>query len=269
MAIDRMNKAAIIVALVLAGGGIYWAWSRVRPAPPPPPAPAPAPPQPVGPDAKAEPQIRYPIVGGAGRPASRGLSGLDDSDRDMRERMAGLFGARRVAEFFMLEGIIRRIVAMVDSLPREQAALSVWPVKPVPGEILVDSGGGTLTISAKNQARYQSRVRLAESVDTRKLVALYVRHYSLFQQAYQDLGYPQGYFNDRLIEVIDHLIAAPERAEPIRVVRGRRYEFADPELQKRSAGEKMLLRMGPQLSARLKTVLRDIRGEIVERSASR
>ena len=51
-----------------------------------------------------------------------------------------------------------------------------------------------------------------ESVDTGRLAALYVRFYPLFQQAYRDLGYPNGYFNDRLVEVIDHLLVTPEIA---------------------------------------------------------
>jgi hypothetical protein len=36
-------------------------------------------------------------------------------------------------------------------------------------------------------------------VDTRKAVALYVDLYPLFQGAYAELGYPNRYFNDRLI----------------------------------------------------------------------
>ena len=44
--------------------------------------------------------------------------------------------------------------------------------------------------------------------------ALYRRLYPLFQQAYAELGYPTGHFNDRLVEVVDHLLAAPEPTQP-------------------------------------------------------
>ena len=43
---------------------------------------------------------------------------------------------------------------------------------------------------------------------------MYKQYYPLFQQAYVDLGYPEGYFNDRLVEVIDHLLATPGRDRP-------------------------------------------------------
>jgi hypothetical protein len=67
----------------------------------------------------------------------------------------------------------------------------------------------------------------------------------LFQQAYENLGHPPEYFNDRLIEVIDHLLATPELPDPIPLARPNvQFEFADPNLEARSAGQKVLLRMG-------------------------
>jgi hypothetical protein len=44
-------------------------------------------------------------------------------------------------------------------------------------------------------------------------------------------------FNDRLIEIMDHLLAAPEIEGPIELVQPKvLYRFADPELEKRSWG---------------------------------
>ena len=42
------------------------------------------------------------------------------------------------------------------------------------------------------------------------------------------------------------------------------YEFAAPDLETRSAGQKMLLRMGPDNAARVKAKLREIRAELVK-----
>ncbi len=41
------------------------------------------------------------------------------------------------------------------------------------------------------------------------------------------------------------------------------YEFADPDLETRSAGQKMLLRMGRENAARVKAKLGEIRRELV------
>jgi len=83
-----------------------------------------------------------------------------------------------------------------------------------------------------------------------------------------ELGYPNGYFNDRLIAVIDHLIATPEVAEPIRLkVPHVLYVFADPRLEERSCGQKALIRMGPENAARLKVKLRSLRAHLVPAGA--
>jgi len=90
-----------------------------------------------------------------------------------------------------------------------------------------------------------------------------VRFHPLLQQAYRELGYPQGNFNDRLVAVIDHLLATPAIEGPLRVVQPKvLYEFADPELEARSAGQKLLLRMGTANAARVKNWLREFRRQI-------
>jgi len=113
-----------------------------------------------------------------------------------------------------------------------------------------------------------------------KLVALYARLYPLCQRAYGELGYPNRYFNDRLIDVIDHLLATPEVKGPIKLVppdvKGPvklerpwvMYEFADPELEARSAGQKILIRMGAGNAARVKAKLRDIRRQLTQRGVT-
>jgi len=107
-------------------------------------------------------------------------------------------------------------------------------------------------------------VRLAQSLDAKRVAALYLRFYPLFQQAYEDLGYPGRYFNDRLVEAIDDMLAAPEIDKPIAlVVPHVLYEFADPELESLSAGRKIMIRVGRGNEAILKAKLRELRQEIV------
>lgn len=50
-------------------------------------------------------------------------------------------------------------------------------------------------------------------------MALYVQLYPLFQQANVELGYPKSHFNDRVVTVIDHLLAAPVQIAALEVSR--------------------------------------------------
>ncbi len=100
-------------------------------------------------------------------------------------------------------------------------------------------------------------------LDMQQLAAVYFRFYPLFQQSYQNLGYPTGYFNDRLVQVIDVLLATPQPLGPIELVRPNvMYTYADPALEARPAGQKLLLRMGPENAALIKTKLTELRAII-------
>lgn len=244
----------LVVALGAALAVYFWPEGE---SPPPPVVTAPAQP--------AAPAIRHPIEWARPKDepapsAAKPLPELADSDAAMRDSLAELFGGK-LERYFNLDRIIHRFVATVDNLPREIAPLQLMPVKPVPGWMATTDKGETLELSPANSARYGPYVRLAESVPTGRLVAVYVRIYPLLQQQYERLGYPDKYFNDRLMEVIDHLLAAPEVSGPVLLTQHKvLYQFADPKLEKLSAGQKILIRMGKDNAAKIKAKLREIRG---------
>ncbi len=113
-------------------------------------------------------------------------------------------------------------------------------------------------IAEDNAKRYAAFVDFVDKVDAATAVDLYIGAYPLFQQAYENLGFGKRYFNDRLVEVIDVLLRTPEPSGPLAVqlleVKGPhqpqrpwvRYEFVDERLQGLPAGQKILLRMGPE-----------------------
>lgn len=246
----------IVVALVAAiAAGVYWWRQSHPPRLPPPPASTSAP-------APAAKSPQYPI--GAAPDTPKPLPPLNASDPTLVEALSGLLGSQAFANFFFPEELVRRIVATIDNLPREAFAARLNPVRPAGGLVRTTGKDSTLSIAPENAARYTPYVNLAQGLDSAKAVALYVRFYPLFQQAYVDLGYPDRYFNDRLVEVIDHLLATPEVQGPIKLtVPHVLHEYADPELQARSAGQKLLIRMGNDNAAKVKAKLREIRREVV------
>ncbi len=262
-----MSKAVwwsiVILGLGLIALTLYYALPKMQPEPAaPPPAPAA-----VQPPVPAEPQIRYPV---AQEPPEKPLPALEVSDATMQNALGELLPDKPLIEFFQLQNFIHRVVATVDNLPRQKLASRLMPVNRAGGKFLATGKDANLAIGADNAARYAPYLRLADAMDTGKLVALYVRFYPLFQQAYQELGYPKGYFNDRLVEVIDHLLDAPEVQAPVKLVQPKVfYLFADPELEARSAGQKILMRIGNENAARIKAKLREIRGELTRQVPKR
>lgn len=250
-----------LIVIVVAGvvfSVIYYATQKKPPRYVPPPAEAPAPALP----SSAEPEIRHPIEQAPQQP----LPTLKESDPAVKESLSDLWDNKTLEQVFNLNEFIRRVVATIDNLPRPKVALRLMPVKPVPGQFRTAGKGDNLAVSPDNAARYAPYMKLADAVDSAKLVGVYVRFYPLFQKAYEELGYPKAYFNDRLIEVIDHLLATPEMPAQAKLVQPKVfYQFADPELESRSAGQKILLRIGNDNAARIKTKLREIRTELTRR----
>jgi hypothetical protein len=143
-------------------------------------------------------------------------------------------------------------------------------VTAAPGQFRTINTGEDHTVRPDNAARYAAYVGLIRAANAEQLVTLYVRFYPLFQQAYEELGYPGAYFNDRLVYVIDHLLAAPDMPSDVKLVRPKVfYEFADLDLEARSAGEKIMMRIGRDNAAIVKAKLREVRNAIAESAPGR
>ncbi len=192
------------------------------------------------------------------------LPKLSESDKTVRDILSGLLNNESLLKLFHPERIIRNIVATIDNLPRKRVSANIIPVKRPPGPFLTAGTEEEKTISPKNAARYAAYVKIAEVIPAQKLVEIYVRFYPLFQQAYEELGYPKKYFNDRLLAVLDHLLAAPEPKEPVKLDQpGVFYLYADAELEARSAGQKILMRIGAQNELKIKAKLREIKQQVL------
>jgi hypothetical protein len=258
-----INKPVIGVAaavVLIAAGTWYYLQSRHAAVPPT----AATVPPPAQPRESAEPAIQHPVPEGEG--ASKApLPTLADSDPAINEALGQLVGAAAMKDYWVPDGVVRRIVVTVDNLPRPKAAVQKRPTGTVAGSIMVNGDELHATLDPRNFVRYQPWVAVIDRLDMRQLAAAYVHFYPLLQQAYQDLGYPNGYFNDRLVQVIDHLLATPQPAQPIALIRPNvMYTYADPGLESRSAGQKLLIRMGPDNAAVIKAKLTELRAAITK-----
>jgi hypothetical protein len=246
----------LVVAAAVGGGWYYWHGSNV---PAPPPAAAESPPPPPPPEDSAPVHPMPETSEGAGAP----LPALNDSDPVIRQAFASLVGSDTVMEYLVSENILRRIVVTVDNLARAKAPLEQRPVSSAPGTFVAAGDEQHAVLDARNFARYQPMVAVIQNLDIARLTALYVHFYPLIQRCYQDLGYPNAYFNDRLVQVIDVLLATPAPSGPVELVRPSvMYEFADPAMEARPSGQKLLIRMGPDNAKVIKAKLMELRAAV-------
>ncbi len=260
--------AAAVVAAALVGVGVYYRFHKAHPAPvaasaaiPPAATSAPTP----LPGAQQAPAVQNPVPPAAAAASAKPLPPLNDSDSVVLAALDGLIGHPAVTRFLVPKNIIRRVVVTVDNLPRAKIAADLRPIQPTAGSTLVDRQGGITLLSARNYARYTPFVDVVSKLDVNSLAQLYFRLYPLFQQAYESLGYPGKYFNDRLVAAIDSLLATPTVSAPVTLVRPNVFwQYSDPKLEALPAGQKLLIRMGPQNAAIIEAKLRAFRALIAK-----
>ena len=191
------------------------------------------------------------------------LPPLDDSDAYFLLEIAATFGPA-IESLLVREAVIDRLVTTVDNLPRGAFSEKIRPVGQLGDAFAVDAGDdGAVVLGISSYARYDALVAQIYYADLDAVYDTYQRFYPLFQKSYERLGYPDAYFNDRLVEVIDHLIATPVPDGPIVLVRPNvLYEFADPDLEALSSGQKVLLRMGPGNAGTSKRLLQKFRDRL-------
>ena len=295
---DSVVAVGVTVLIVLAV--VYFLRPQPEPALPELPPASQVQPPPANPP--AEPAIRYPIappvapIGESAAPAQEArvaepappeepvvppqpepepLPMLDNSDAPLQAALDTVLAVQSYEPLVYTDALIRRLVVSVDNLPGRQFPRSSYRIaRPTPGLLVVEREPAgqdeRLYLSSENFARYTRAVAVIDGLDSAGLVAIYRRFYPLFQQVYENLGYPSSaYFNDRLVDVIDHLLATPEVAGRIELVRPHvLYQYADPALEQLSAGQKVLLRIGPENAHKLKAKLREIRQALVAKPAA-
>lgn len=258
---------AILVVLAVAGGAWYFRGQLL----PQPERPIATPAESAIDEAVVDDGPKYPMTPPeTGESVQRDLvplPPLDDSDSYFLAALIDILGVN-IEALLVKEALIDKFVATIDNLPRDRVAEKIRPAGRLPESFRVDTVGsdGPIYLSPDNYQRYDPLVMNIASADVGAIVETYRRFYPLFQKSYERLGYPNRYFNDRVVEVIDHLLAAPPQPDgPIRLVRPHvLYEFADPRLEALSSGQKLLLRMGPEHAAIIRRFLQDLRSELVQ-----
>lgn len=194
------------------------------------------------------------------------LPPLDDSDSYFELALEDLFGSG-FGELLVDKSLIEKVVATIDNLPRSHVAERIRPVGAAPGEfevVAVDQDGSFI-LGPDNYARYDGIANRLADANIENVFETYRRFYPLMQEAYVNLGYPGRYFNDRVVEVIDHLLASPIPDQPIMLVRPHvLYRFADPELEALSSGQKLMIRIGVDNAKKVQVFLEQIRPRLAD-----
>lgn len=258
------------MAVVVLALGAWYVWQSRTPALPLEPLPPPAQQAEAPAAATSAPEpASAPSARQAPPPqAAAGTAPIAEGDEAVTAALSELFGRTAVLTLLQTDGFAARVVATVDNLPRAHVAPRLWPLNPTPGRFTVEPDG---RIGVANALRYDAALSLLDRLPPPAAAAFHRRLSPQLQSAYEALGYPGQSFRDRLRAVIDHLLEAPRLSRPVTValtaVKGPipserpwvRYEYTDPLLEQLSAGQRLLLRLGPARQQRVMDWLAELR----------
>lgn len=184
------------------------------------------------------------------------LPTLDESDTLVQQELLKLNWKPGLAALFVNEEMIRRFVVQIDNIAQGQLVPQQSVFKGLKQDFKVVKNGAQYQLDSANYARYNLYLDLLESAPQTQVAALFNQLYPLMQAAYQELGYPDQQFRDRVQQAIKVLLAAPEVADgPMLVLESVQYSFADPELEQLGLAPKQMIRLGQKNQQRLKLLL--------------
>jgi len=190
-------------------------------------------------------------------PAAR--PSLADSDDWVRKKGQELSSESGWMQWLANNNLIRRMTAAVvniseGKIPRKHLSF-LGPQKP----FTALKKEGELYLDPQAYDRYNLTVEIFSRLDAAKTAGLFKEFAPLFQEAYRELGYPQGEFQAVLIHSIKELLLTPVVEGDVRLKEAvLSYWMVDDSLEDLSEAQKHLLRMGPQNTRKIQKKLREI-----------
>lgn len=222
---------------VVAGAALaLWWMSRAQP-----PAVMPAPTAASAPAQSPRRPPRQPME----------LPALGDSDAMLRELAAALSRHPMLARLVATRGLVRSATLAVVQIGDGKTPVTSFEVLRPPSRLAID-GLTSGRVTAASFDRWQSAVSALASIRPGDAAQVYVNVKPLFDEAYRELGFPEGDFDRAIVKAVRTLEATP--ASPAELVLERRegyFEHADRSFAGLQPVQKQLILLGPESRARV------------------
>jgi len=228
---------AVGLAGVVAGGLLtFWWMSRSQPTP-----------------TTAAPSATAPEAATPARPARQAmdLPTLVDSDEFIRDLVSALSNHPALTRLLATPPVVRSMTAGVVQIADGKTPVE-WLKVLRPATRLQILGTDAGPVSPVSHARWNQIIEAISSVSPADAAQLYVNVKPLVDEAYADLGQPDGDFDQTILRAIRTLKETP--APPIAPELIRRpgyFDYQDPALRGLKPVQKQLLLLGPESRQKL------------------
>ncbi|WP_299795069.1 DUF3014 domain-containing protein [uncultured Shewanella sp.] len=265
---------ALAVVVLISGGAYYYFSDDQEPLPEQRPVvevPDVIPQEPIVtiadiPEPVIEPVVEPEVVPeDTPQPQVEPLPVLGESDGFVHKKTIEMADGMAIAPMLVEKDLVRHFVVFVDNLAQGELARKVSPLKGPDRVFTVSEITNKTYLNPDSYHRYDLYADFVANLDDAQLAATYKELTPLLTEAFEELGYGDMSFNERMLEAIDIMLAAPiiEQAIELDGV-SVNYQFVDPELEALPNAQKLLVRMGPENSKKIKAALRRLKKHLAD-----
>ncbi len=193
------------------------------------------------------------------------LPTLDESDPVIKAYFEPLSNDVDYQLLWQANQLLQRWVTVIDGASKGHLVRGVVPLRPPKKAFPVVKKGTQYYLDETGYRRFDTLVNAITSLDENKLVAGFHKFRPLLEEAYGQLGFDANELDNTLVRMLDRVINASTIEGPIELKASSvNYTFADESLEKLTALEKLLIRMGPENSRKLKTSASSLKSQLLE-----
>ena len=192
-------------------------------------------------------------------PVKPTLPKLNQSDVFVRKQTLDAFKGLSINNVLHTKNLARQFVVFIDNLAHGELARKASPlIGPKQSFDALDVTDKTY-IDPDSYHRYDMYADLLETMNNQTIVSTYKLLLPILNDAFAELGYEDISFNQRLKQAIHEVLNSPIIEQPIELTSiSVNYKFKDTDLESLPDVQKLMIRMGPENTRKVKAALREI-----------
>ncbi|NKF52170.1 DUF3014 domain-containing protein [Shewanella sp. WXL01] len=208
-----------------------------------------------------EPEVDEPQIT---EPQEPELPALSESDDFLAQKTVEVADGMDIAPLLLKKDLARQFVVFVDNLAQGELIRKASPLKGPERQFIVSDVTNKTYLNPDSYRRYDVYADFISELDPQTLVATYKQITPLFNDAFDELGYgDQLSFDERLQQAFSQMLDAPIIEDPIELSTiSVNYEFVDPNLEALPNAQKLMIRMGPENTRKIKQAIRTLRSQL-------
>ena len=191
------------------------------------------------------------------------LPSLDDSDSWLKEKLPSLTWRNELLKLVIDDRMIRHFVVFIDNFSRGIVAYKYSPLvlpsssfSAIETQVFDDENQQEWLWDTNSEKRFSLYIDLLKSMDSQKLIAIYLDIKPLFDEAFAELGYPDNDFTETLQRAITRILDAQLPKSPLTIIRPSvMYKYKDADVEALDDVDKLLLRLGKENLLIIKSAL--------------